>query len=179
VNSAFAYPSPTLSDFPRLFPSPMLLSKQAKQAENSLMAFKDWVIKKRVSPLFVLRSTHDGILSLGGVVKSGWISMHSALLLLGEYTKPIIFSTRGECLTPTSVLIILLTVGDPPFTPITRATSLLSLESAIFSVLFSRIYYFRFTNMPVPQIAFCLVSGELPLLLMRRGTHNFANLYLG
>lgn len=86
--------------------------------------------------------------------------MLSAHLPLGKYSETIIFSIKNGPLSPTSVLIILLIVSDPLFTPITRATSLLSLESAIFSVIFSRMYYFRFSHMPVPQIAFCLVSGE-------------------
>jgi hypothetical protein len=133
-------------------------------------------MEKRLPPPFVLRSTHDGTLSLSDVVKNGWIFMHSAHLLLGEYSETIICSIRNEPLFPASVLIILLTVGDPHFTPITRATSLLSLESALFSILFSSIYYFRFSHMPEPRIALCLVSGEPPLLLMRRDTHKFANL---
>ena len=49
----------------------------------------------------------------------------------------------------------------------TRATALLSLESAIFSVVLSSIHYTRFARVPVPQVAFCIVSGEPPVLLQK------------
>jgi len=133
--------------------------------------------KKSPPPLFGLRWTHGGILSLSDVAKSGWPFMHSAYLLLGDYPKTIIFSVSSDFVYPSSVLIILFTIGDPPFTPATRTTALLSLESAIFSILFSRVHYFRFSSMPERQIAFCLVSWRPPLLLIRRGAHKFTNFH--
>lgn len=75
--------------------------------------------------------------------------------------------------------MLLLTIGDPPFTPITRVTALLSLESAIFSVVLSSIHYIRFFHVPVPQVAFCIVSGEPPLAVTRGRTHQFAGFYQG
>src|SRR5258708_1979985 len=70
-----------------------------------------------------------------------------------------------------SVIIILLTTDDLPFTPVTRTTALLSLESAILSTLYSHVYFFRFASLPELRIAHRVVSSKSPLL--RRGTCKF------
>jgi hypothetical protein len=96
---------------------------------------------------------------------------------LGGSTKSYNFSIENGTLHLSRVLIILLGIRDLLFMPVTRTTALLSLESAVFSIVLGRVYRSRFASIPEPQIAHYFVSGKHPHL--RYGTHTFFELYQG